>query len=143
MWAQILQNRFLYIILLILAAIAGIYFWGRSSGKRKAGGTQAKLPDSGMGIPKNWNPAPVVEQIHSALKGLLTPTLNKQLAFQSLLALTGDQLTAVYNEFNRRYQGGQKGDTLTQWIRDEWFTSSFHTDLKDKLIEKLVSLGLK
>ena len=150
MWMKLLMNKFFIITMLVVVFLIAIYFWGRSAGKKAATGTQAKLPNNGKGIPINWNPTPTVEKVHKAFNDYFTSALDKQTAFQSLLSLTNDQLIAVYNEFNRKYQGGVKGDTLLQWVKDEWITRDitsplgiFATDLKADVIKKFEALNLK
>lgn len=147
MWLKILTNKWVLLALVIIGSGLTIYFVGKSTGKKKGQGTQAKLPNSGSGIPKGWDPAPIARATYDSLKGLLTSPVRKQQTYSMLYALTNDQLTAVYNEFNRLYQGGLKGDTLYTWIKDEWvnydpFTTIFSNDDRPLLLAKMVNLKL-
>ncbi len=128
--------------LFVVGLITYFYFAGRSAGKRKASGDQAKLPNSGSGIPKGWTPTTVVEQLHDAIQGL-DSTESKQRAFMVAYQLTPDQLAAVYNAFNASYQEGDPDRNLYQWIKDEVAAPLFGTDYQELLLTKMAQLGLK
>lgn len=131
---------------LIIGLITYFYFAGRAAGKRSGGGDKAKLPNSGSGIPKGWDPDPIVQDLYDAIKGASDDGQKKQTAFAAAYALTPDQLTAVYNEFNRQYQKGDKDRNLYNWINDEWVSGApllWGKDYRDLLLSKMSQLNLK
>lgn len=140
------MNKYLYIGagLLVVGLMVYLYIAGRAAGKRKGQGSQAKLPNSGKGVPVDWSPNSIVAQLHNALSGISGDPIKKQSAFSAMLALTADQMTAVYNEFNRQFQGGPKGDTLYKWIKDEWYVAPLlGPDYRPELLAKMELYNLK
>jgi len=86
------------------------------------------LPTGGAGIPAvgfdqsgkpvAWSAEPLAAQLFAAFDGITSLPTTKSAAALALVQLpTKDMLTAVYNTFNQKYGDG---DTLTQWIEDEW-----------------------
>lgn len=109
----------IFVIAVIL--IVFIYFVGRSSGKNKAEKDKAqkeKLPNNGKGIPDGWSPDSLVSELHDAMDGIFAWSGTREAAYSKLLGLTKDQLVAVYNRFNSLH--GSKGNTLYNWIKDEF-----------------------
>ena len=110
---------------------------------------QYQLPAGGAGIPITgytptgqpiqWNPEPLVDELHDVMDGLFTPTGTKDIAWTKLAQLpSNDMVVAVYNRFNSKWGDG---DTLTQWIRDEYWTGVVET-VKHDALNRLTSLGL-
>ncbi len=113
----------LFIILFLLA----IYWIGIKKGKTKK--YTVELPNGGSGIPTEttnegnvitWNPEPLAKEGYDVLNGFFLPFFSTQRVewYGKLLALTDDQLVAVYNAFNQLYLYQGKG-TLKDWIEQE------------------------
>lgn len=107
------------------------------------------LPQGGQGIPVTgytptgapiqWNPEPLVDELHDVMDGLFTLSGTKDAAWLKLVQLpSNDMVTAVYNRFNQKWGDGS---TLTQWIRDENYYD-FTTGVKDQAINRLTAAGL-
>jgi hypothetical protein len=91
------------------------------------------------GQPTYWNPAPISTELFNVMDGLFTLSDEKSAAFLRLAELpTPDMVVAVYNHFNTNYG---EGETLTQWINDEYYYD-WTTDGKSLALAKLSSLGL-
>lgn len=134
----------IFLIIVIVAAI--IYFAGRKAGEDKKEEeliAPKPLPDSGQGVPTNWEPQrdAIVKELFDTMDGLFTLSGYKEKAWTKLHNLTRDQLTAVYNEFNRLYQSKGQG-TLYQWIRDEASPPLWLSTAKQKALQVLEQNGL-
>jgi hypothetical protein len=89
----------------------------------------APLPTGGAGIPATgfdaqgqpvaWSPEPLAASLYNELSGpSLVISPSKTAVMIQLVSLpTADMIAAVYNTFNIKYGDGE---TLTQWIADEW-----------------------
>ena len=139
---SLLSSKPFQIFLIVIIVVVVIWYVGRKMGLEEAS-KDKPLPNSGSGIPQvknpdgstgSWSPKGLADEIYSRLKGITTTGITKMLTLNKIMALTDDQCTALYNYFNKTY--GQ-GETLTQWIKGEWFMSA-----KDKIVERLKSLGL-
>ena len=128
-----------------MAVVVVVIWWvGRQMGKEAADKAARKpLPNSGSGIPQerqadgtmaSWSPTAIANELYSVMNSTWATGWDKQQAYSKAMALTPDQLTALYNDFNRRHG---RGETLTQWIDDEWFPTN-----KLGLPERLRGLGL-
>lgn len=123
------MNRILTIVIIVVAIglLLFVYFQGKKTGKLKQQLNQAKpepLPNNGAGIPSGWSPAPLVSKLFKVLDGVdwFASNDDKKTVYGELSSLTKDQLTAVYNEFNRLYgkvEDGQLTYTLYNWIDDD------------------------
>lgn len=108
----------------------------------------APLPTGGYGIPTvgytpqgtpvAWSPEPLVDELHNVMStASLTGT--KDAAWQKVIDLPSpDMVAAVYNRFNQKWGDG---DTLTQWIDDEFYYDYF-SGVKDQVLQKLRGQGL-
>lgn len=107
------------------------------------------LPQGGGGIPVvtytptgqpvQWNPQPLAAELFNVMDGLFTLSGTKDAAWLKLAQLpSNDMVVAVYNEFNSQYGNG---DTLTQWINDEYWTD-VGGDGKSLALQRLSSIGL-
>lgn len=107
------------------------------------------LPQGGGGIPVvsytptgqpvQWNPQPLAAELFEVMDGIFTLAATKDEVFLKLAQLpTNDMVVAVYNEFNTQYGNGE---TLTQWIDDEYNTL-IGGDGQTLALEKLRSIGL-
>ncbi len=119
------NNNRVAVILFAIAVIliVFIYFVGRSSGKNKAQKDQkqdTKLPNNGQGIPAGWSPDPIVAELFDAMDGIFAWSSTRENAYAKLTSLTKDQITAVYNTFNRKH--GKADNTLYNWIKDEAYS---------------------
>ena len=104
------------------------------------------LPTGGAGIPATgfdssgkpiaWDPEPLAASLFNVLDGasfVVNPA--KSGAMVQLVSLpTDDMIVAVYNTFNVKYGDGE---TLTQWIADEWTFPG-----QSQALTKLRGLGL-
>jgi len=134
----------IFLIIVIVAAI--IYFAGRKAGADKTKEeliAPKPLPDSGQGVPTNWEPQrdAIVKELFNAMDGYFILSGTKETAWKKLHNLTRDQLTAVYNEFNRLYQDKGQG-TLYQWIDSELSPPRWLSEAKDKAMTLLEQNGL-
>ena len=105
-----------------------------------AGG--AGIPVTGynqQGQPIQWNPEPLVDELYDVMDGLFTFSDKKDQVFKKLATLpTNDMVVATYNRFNIKHGAG---DTLTQWIDDEYWYDYLDTGKSDAL-NRLRGLGL-
>ena len=108
---------------IILIAILAIFFIGKATGKNKAKRDKPNskdLPNSGSGIPQNWDPETLANELHDLMEGAFDSISQKNEAMGKLANLgTSDMVVAVYNIFNSKYSKGPD-DTLTTWIRNEF-----------------------
>jgi len=110
---------------------------------------QVTLPQGGSGLPVigntstgapvYWNPAELSKDLYNAMSGLFTLSGTKDAVWNKLADLpSGDMVTAVYNYFNKNYGGS---DTLTQWIKDEYYYDITGSG-REKALNRLSSLNL-
>ena len=127
---------------------AGGYLIYRGAKKLITAPPRVPLPQGGAGVPvvsydaqgnpTAWNPRPLSQELYDTMEGLADWTSSKEEAWGKLLNLpTNDMVTMVYNDFNQQFGGG---DTLTQWIDDEY--GSFFTSNKPAVLQRLRGLGL-
>jgi len=91
------------------------------------------------GQPTYWNPAPLSAELFDVMDGLFTGEGIKSAVFLKFAELpTSDMCVAVYNHFNTNFG---KGETLTQWINDE-YNYNWLSSEKDLALAKLQALGL-
>jgi hypothetical protein len=139
--AKVFTSKPFLIILVVAIILAAVYLSGRRKGKEQAY-EYVPLPDGGASIPSAWkdgNLKEIVAELADRLDGVLTWDIEKEKSFATLMALTDDQLTAVYNEFNRQFEHKGQG-TMTQWIVDEWSVSI--VTIRPALVKRLRTLGL-
>ena len=90
------MNKFTtYIVLgaLILGVLI-TFLWFRAKKLQ-----QIKLPNSGGGIPQGWSALSVANQLHSLCDGIDWGNTNEDDIYTLIMALTNDQLAAVYNQY--------------------------------------------
>ena len=108
-----------------------------------------QLPQGGAGLPVvsytptgtavYWNPAPMSKDLFEVMSGLFTASGTKDATWTKFAQLpTDDMIVATYNFFNREYGNG---DTLTKWIKDE-FWSDITGSGKELALNRLSSLNL-
>ena len=103
------------------------------------GGGMPVVSYNTQGEPTFWNPATISTELYNVMDGLFTLTGTKNDTFLKFAQLpTGDMATAVYNHFNQNFG---KGETLTQWINDEYYYDYFGEG-KQLALAKLQALGL-
>jgi len=107
------------------------------------------LPEGGQGLPivghtddgtpVYWNPENMASQLYNVMKGLFTLSGTKDAVFLQFGQLpSNDMIVATYNFFNSKYGNGE---TLTQWINDEYWTDWAGTG-KDLALSRLSTLNL-
>jgi hypothetical protein len=103
------------------------------------GGGMPVVSYNPQGQPTFWNPAPLSAELFDVMDGLFTGEGTKSAVFLKFAELpTNDMAVAVYNHFNTNFG---EGETLTQWINDEWNYNWLSSE-KDLALAKLKSLGL-
>ena len=103
------------------------------------GGGMPVVSYNPQGQPTFWNPEPLAKELFDVMDGLFTLEGTKSAVFLKFAELpTPDMATAVYNQFNKNYGGGE---TLTQWINDE-LNYNWLSNEKDLALAKLTALGL-
>jgi|GEM_PF-1610906 len=138
--AFIAKNAFARWTLIAIVVLLLVFLVGKALGKNKAF-KPIKLPDNGQGIPVGWEPQmfALVTELFKVMDGLFTTSVDKENAWVRLNVLTNDQITAVYNEFNRQFGKKNKG-TLTDWIADEKWTAI--GSIQNQLVSRMKSIGL-
>ncbi|MGI4862469.1 MAG: hypothetical protein ACRYFZ_00985 [Janthinobacterium lividum] len=139
--AVVMTNRPLQIFLIAVAVLGLVYWYGR----RSISDTlkyDHPLPNSGSGIPTNWSATAVkfADDLHGIIDGLFTLSGAKDRVCSQVLALTDDQITAIYNAYNRKYCTDSSA-TLTRDLDGE-FWRPVSGKLGD-LVSKLKSLNLR
>jgi len=103
------------------------------------GGGMPVVSYNPQGNPTFWNPAPLSAELFNVMDGLFTFSGTKNDVFLKFAQLpTNDMAVAVYNHFNQNYGDGE---TLTQWIKDEYWVD-FLAEGKSLALAKLQALGL-
>ena len=103
------------------------------------GGGMPVVSYNPQGEPTFWNPAPLSTELFEVMDGLFTLSGTKNDVFLKFAQLpTNDMAVAVYNNFNQNFGGGE---TLTQWINDEYWVD-FLAEGKSLALAKLQALGL-
>ena len=103
------------------------------------GGGMPVVSYNTQGEPTFWNPAPLSNELFNVMDGLFTLSGTKNDVFLKFAQLpTNDMAVAVYNNFNQNVGGGE---TLTQWINDEYWVD-FLAEGKSLALAKLQALGL-
>jgi hypothetical protein len=103
------------------------------------GGGMPVVSYNTQGEPTFWNPAPLSNELFNVMDGLFTLSGTKNDVFLKFAQLpTNDMAVAVYNNFNQNFGGGE---TLTQWINDEYWVD-FLAEGKSLALAKLQALGL-
>ncbi len=136
-----MTSRPLQIFIIAAVVLALVYWYGRNSISDTMK-YDHPLPNSGSGIPANWDATAVkfADDLHGIIDGLFTLSGLKDRVCSSVLALTNDQITAVYNAYNRKYCVGSSA-TLTRDLDDEWWRPS--SGKLGDLVNKLKSLNLR
>lgn len=141
-----LASRPFQIVVSLIIVVAVIYFIGRSAGKKAAAGKQVPYPSDGTddGLSRAWvqqyAPA-IVEACHKAFDGYSINFEAKANTVQSLINLTENQLTYVYNAYNKLYQPAKK-DTLYTVIEGEVILG-FDSEPRRALLVRMRGLGLR
>lgn len=143
------KNKTLLFIIIIALIIIGIFIAGKKAGKRKIP-KETKLPTDGQGIPIQgydpkgnpvpWSPGALADEAFEVLDGIWDSPEDKEALFNKLMAITDDQLVAVFNEFNRKHYTDDEG-TLLKWIIEEWNVS--WGSIRPVLIDRMKRLELR
>lgn len=134
---QLWSNKVFRYAVLILVVVAIVFLVGKSMGKKSQEKKQVKLPDSGNGIPKGWDPRPLANEVFKNFKGVFTFASVKEVTLGKVFSLSDDQLVALYNTFNREFS--DNGDTLTKWLRDEYNVAV--GGVRDAVVDRLLKLN--
>ena len=97
------------LVTLLLGGVLSYYFF-----KNK----KVKLPNSGSGIPQGWTPEPTAQQLNGLMSGIDWGNTHEDDIYQIVMALTPDQLAAVYNSYNTLFRADLLTD-LNEEIGDE------------------------
>ena len=122
---------------IVIAFIAIVYFAGKKSGGKAKPVKAKKLPNSGSGIPQGWNVDAYVQEFYDSFSGVFGSQEKKLTILSKMEGMTDDQLTAMYNRFNQVHGDG---DTLYDWINEEW-TLAF-TNHDERITQRMRDLGL-
>lgn len=112
--------------------------------------SKVDLPQGGKGLPQvgydssgnpvYWNAGYLSKELFDAMDGLFTSSVTKDKVWQKLADLpANDMVVAVYNHFNKNYG---KGESLTKWIKDEYWTD-FTNNGRSNALQRLEQLNLK
>lgn len=139
--AVVLTNRPLQIFLIAAVLLGLVYWYGRNSISDKMK-YDHPLPNSGSGIPANWDATAVklADDLYSIIDGLFTLSGAKDRICSTVLSKTNDQITAVYNAYNRKYCTDSSA-TLTRDLDGEWWRPA--SGKLGELVTKLKSLNLR
>lgn len=103
------------------------------------GGGMPVVSYNTQGEPTFWNPATISTKLYNVMNGLFTLSGTKNETFLEFAQLpTSDMVVSVYNHFNQNYGNGE---TLTQWINDEYYYDYFGEG-KNLALAKLQAAGL-
>jgi hypothetical protein len=138
---KLLLNKTLLIFIVVLVIILVIYFQGRKAGLEKALRYGADLPNSGSGIPENWDPTSLAQEGFDAMTGMFSRGSVLHAWYTKLMALTDDQFTAVYNKFNQLYINEGYG-TMHDWIASESFMEQPIEGSQEPVLARLKALNL-
>jgi hypothetical protein len=140
-FALVLTSRPLQIFLIAAVLLGLVYWYGRNSISDKMK-YDHPLPNSGSGIPANWDATAVklADDLYSIIDGLFTLSGTKDRVCSTVLALTNDQITAVYNAYNRKYCTDSSA-TLTRDLDGEFWRPV--SGKLGELVAKLKSLNLR
>jgi hypothetical protein len=136
-----LFNKSFVILLVVIIILVAIYFYGRKAGLDKALKYGSDLPNSGSGIPQNWDPKPLAQEGYEAMDGAFSKGSILKEWYTKLMALTDDQFTAVYNKFNQLYISEGYG-TMHDWIDGESFMEQPIDRSHEPVLERLNRLNL-
>ncbi len=100
------------------------------------------LPDSGSGIPKGWNPNPLVEEFHAYFDSWFGNSDDLRDSYTKALSLTDDQFHVLVQTYNAKY--GKK-DSATLWTRvTSWkkILFSWSGDQQQRMENRMITLKL-
>jgi hypothetical protein len=146
---SVFSSKPLQIAIVVGGLILFIYFKGKADAKDKEL-FENPLPNSGDGIPItgrdengkpiSWDPTPLAHELENVLSGVMTWAYEKERTFQKLTVLTNDQLTALYNTFNKLFYD-KSGETMTDWIANEFNVAT--TSVRKDIVTRLRNLNLR
>jgi len=125
------------------AVFAGLAYWGykRLTKPKEETYLELPLPNSGSGIPKGWDPNPLVEDFHNYFgngfwDSVFSNEMDLKNAYIAALALTNDQFQTVVQTYNAKY--GKSGGTLYKRVSSYsgslWVFGDQDTKMKNRLI---------
>ena len=92
----------------VVFGAAAFYAYKRLTTPKEETFLELPLPNSGSGLPKDWNPNPLVEEFHAYFDSWFGNSDDLRDAYIKALSLTNDQ-------FHIQAQGFQKTGILTLW----------------------------
>lgn len=126
-------------LILPITILGSLWLANKLFGKKKPPPPE-ELPDAGSGIPENWSPRPLTQELYDTMKGVIwypNMAIRRDGALLRLIGLaSADMFVAVYNDFTQNFG---EGDTLREWIDDEYLIPS---TIKTQLNILFNSLGL-
>lgn len=144
--AKVATNKYFIVAVVVVAVVLFVYFYGRNTGEDSVADEYDKLtedlPNAGSEIPSSWSPDSLANELYNAFNySVLAGDINLRLqSLKKLLALSDDQIVAVWNKYNTDYLVG-KGKTFTDEVDRHWFNRWDDTDTN--ALRKFESLGLK
>jgi hypothetical protein len=114
---KILTSKiFIYAVIILASILALKGFFKKDKFEEK------KLPDSGSGLPRGWGVQEaklLAAEADDVISGLTTLNGTKEKFASKLMALSNDQITLVYNAYNKSF-GENNKETLTEAMNNEW-----------------------
>lgn len=130
-------------IIIVIVVVLIIYFWGKRNGKKYTPKDVTLPADTqGTGVPLNWNPATITDDIHEDLDEIVG--VHSAIPYENAITLSNSQLVAVWNDWNHRYFNDFGNKNIVQAIKSETSLWNYDWALATKaLVERYASLGLK
>jgi hypothetical protein len=136
---SVFSSKPLQIALVVGALLFFVYWQGKKAEKEKDLFNNP-YPEPGGAVPTNWNATPLANDLHNVLDGLFTSAYEKERVFAKVAILTNNQLTELYNTFNKLFYEKSQ-ETMTEWIANE-YNYALSSD-RNKILSTLRSLNLR
>ncbi|NBA78945.1 hypothetical protein GOQ04_25585 [Emticicia sp. ODNR4P] len=121
---------------------AAFYAYKRLTTPKEETFLELPLPNSGSGLPKDWNPNPLVEEFHAYFDSWFGNSDDLRDAYIKALSLTNDQFHLLVQTYNAKY--GKK-DAATLWSRvTSWkkILFSWNGDQQARMEQRMIALKL-
>lgn len=134
--------RWFWMIMAAIAILIIVYYWGKRKGKGTA--IEIDIPGGAQSIPANWNPNPLIEDLHDVLDSTtFSPWAwdKRDRVFGEFLDIQTDAMFVfINNEYNKRYQPQMKSSLKNQ-IESEGMLGLWQAK-KVKIIERMNELNI-